>query len=130
MPAPTSPLRRCARLAIGLSPFVIASALHLPICVWAIVLREPCPGCGMTRAAIALAHLDVDAALALNPLALAVVPASLWLVTEAVVLYVLRGRTKLGEPLRRNVGLSLCFALAVVWALRKVLGAFGGPVPL
>ena len=130
MPAPTTPLRRCARLAIGFGPFVIATALQLPICIWAIVLREPCPGCGMTRAGRALAHLDIDTALALNPLALAVLPAASWLIAESVVLYVLRGRTKLGEPLRRNIGLGICLSLIIVWALRRYFGAFGGPVSL
>ena len=130
MPAPSTPWRRAARLAIWFSPLVIASVLHLPVCPYAIVLHEPCPGCGLTRAVRAMAHLDLDTAIAMNPLALAVIPAAAWLMIEGALLYVLRGRTKLNEPLRRNVGIGLCLALALVWLLRKYFGVFGGPVPI
>lgn len=112
------------------SPLVAAWLLHLPVCPYAIVLREPCPGCGLTRAAEALLHLDVERAIAMNPIALAVVPASAWLGLEGAVLYVARGRTKLNEPVRMTIGITLCAALAVVWLLRRYFGAFGGPVDL
>ncbi len=128
MPAPTTPAKRLARLAIWFSPLIVAKCLHLPVCPYAIVLREPCPGCGMTRAAYALVSLDLASALAFNPLAPIVVPAFAWLAIEGAVLYVSRGRTKLNEPIRRNIGIGLCVALGVVWLLRKLFGVFGGPV--
>jgi hypothetical protein len=128
MPAPTTPLRRAARLAIWFSPLIAATLLHLPACPYAIILRQPCPGCGLTRAARAFAHLDLDLAIAMNPISPVVLPLAGWLALEAVVLYVLTGHTKLNQPLRRNVGIALCLALFVVWIMRKYFGAFGGPV--
>jgi hypothetical protein len=118
------------RLAAWCAPIAIAWLLHVPVCPYAIVLREPCPGCGLTRAAEALARLDLERALLMNPIALAVVPAAALLAGEAAFLYVARGRTKLNEPVRMAVGIALCLALAVVWLARKYLGAFGGPVAI
>lgn len=128
MPAPTTPAKRAARLVIWFSPLIAAKCLHLPVCPYAIVMREPCPGCGMTRAAYALVAFDLERALTMNPLSPIVVPVFAWLAIEGAVLYVTRGRTKLNEPIRRNVGIALCLALGVVWLLRKFFGVFGGPV--
>jgi hypothetical protein len=128
LPEPTSPLRRAARLAAWTSPLVIATLVGLPVCPYAIVAREPCPGCGITRAAEALLHLDLGSALLLNPVSPVVVPAAAFLAIEGAILYVLRGRTRLNEPLRMWIGITLSLALAVVWLARKFLGAFGGPV--
>ena len=43
--------------------------LALPACLFKSWLALPCPTCGTTRAALALARFDVAAALAVNPLA-------------------------------------------------------------
>lgn len=50
------------------------------MCVFYNVTGRPCPTCGMTRAVIALAHLDFRRAMALHPLAvmLAAVFLLLW----------------------------------------------------
>jgi hypothetical protein len=130
LPPPTTPWRRALRLGAWCSPFALAWVLSLPICPYAIVLREPCPGCGLTRAAEALAQLDLAAAMAMNPLAPAVVPIAAWLAVEGAILYVTRGRTRLNEPLRMWIGIAACAALALVWLARRYLGVFGGPVPV
>ena len=44
-------------------------AQSLPGCTFKVVLGIPCPTCGVTRVALALAHLEVAAALRINPLA-------------------------------------------------------------
>jgi hypothetical protein len=128
--APATPGKRALRLALWCSPLVVAWLFHLPICPYAIVLHEPCPGCGITRAAEALLRLDLAGAMAMNPIAPVVVPLAAALGLEAAAHYVLRGRTKLNERRRMILGISLCAALAVVWFARKYAGAFGGPVAI
>lgn len=129
-PSQRTPAQRALRLAAWCAPLVVAWLLGVPVCPYAIVLREPCPGCGITRAAEALAHLDVDAAIRMNPVAPAVVPIAAFLALEGAVLYVARGRTRLNEPVRMWIGIAACAALAVVWLGRRYLGVFGGPVPI
>jgi hypothetical protein len=72
--APDQPKNRLIRLGAYLGPLALAVALKVPLCPTAIISGMPCPGCGMTRAALALAHGDVHRACSLNPLALGVIP--------------------------------------------------------
>ncbi len=51
-----------------LVPFVPALATGLPPCFFRRLTGVPCPTCGGTRAALALAHGDLAGALAANPL--------------------------------------------------------------
>lgn len=77
----------------------------------------PCPGCGMTRALLALGRGEIGVALALHPL-------SPLVAVEAVALWILWGLIALGwmaAPGRRavNVFLAANAALLIaVWALR------------
>jgi uncharacterized membrane protein len=50
-----------------------------PPCLISHVAEGWCPGCGMTRAAIALLHGDLASAWAFNRLSLVVLPMLLWL---------------------------------------------------
>lgn len=52
-----------------LSPLGARLAQALPGCPFKAITGWPCPGCGSTRSALALAHLDLGAALAVSPLA-------------------------------------------------------------
>lgn len=54
---------------IGGAPFAPLFASALPDCLVKSIVGLPCPGCGSTRAYIALGRLDLAAALHLNPLA-------------------------------------------------------------
>jgi hypothetical protein len=120
---------RFARLCALLSPYAVAIALELPLCPTAMLAGVPCPGCGITRATLALCHADVAGALRMNPLALVVVPASALLFAYSAFFYVRDGRTRLGERGPTIVGVSIGVGLTVVWALRW-FGLFGGPVPI
>ena len=52
-----------------MSPFAARLAAGVPHCVFKSLAGLPCPTCGTTRAAVALARFDLHAAVALNPLA-------------------------------------------------------------
>ncbi|MEM7481195.1 MAG: DUF2752 domain-containing protein [Acidobacteriota bacterium] len=54
---------------VALSPWAPRIAAGLPACPWKLLAGVPCPGCGTTRSALALAEFDPLAALAVSPLA-------------------------------------------------------------
>jgi len=60
-----------AAALVALSPLGARLAAALPPCPLKSLTGLPCPGCGTTRAALALAELDVAAAFATSPLAAA-----------------------------------------------------------
>jgi hypothetical protein len=69
-----------AWLVLGLAALGMAGALPGPLaavaafltsCPYEALTSRPCPLCGVTTAAIALLHGDLEASLSLNPLALA-----------------------------------------------------------
>jgi len=127
LPPPTSAPRRMLRLSAYFAPLVAASLLGIPICPFALLLGKPCPGCGMTRATLALFTGDIERAQLMNPLAVLIAPISVALVIIALAGYVRDGKTRMNHPLAMSLGLACCFALGVVWAMRW-FGAFGGPV--
>jgi hypothetical protein len=120
---------RAIRLGVLVVPYAAAAWLDVTICPVALVGRIPCPGCGMTRAALALAHGDVHAATRMNPLAIVVVPMSAVLFCFGAFHYLRDGRTRLGELWPTIAGAGVGVALAIVWALRW-FGLFGGPVAI
>jgi hypothetical protein len=72
-----------AWLVVGLAALAVAGALPAPLerlaafltaCPYRAMTGAPCPLCGVTTAALALLHGDVEASLALNPFALALSP--------------------------------------------------------
>ena len=60
-----------ALASVALAPLAPALASSLPPCPFHLVTGFPCATCGSTRAALALARLDVAGAFLMNPLAAA-----------------------------------------------------------
>ena len=118
--------------AIG-GVFAAIVSFRLPFCPLASVLGVPCPGCGLTRATLALMRGDLQHALELHPLVFVLAPLFLWAVSSAAIGYV-RG-PRAARPARLWLASSLVTALASllllitlgVWGAR-FLGYFGGPV--
>jgi hypothetical protein len=98
----------------------------------ALALRVPCPGCGMTRATLALLHGDFSRAFALHPLSPLIVPlAAGWLLSQGLG-YVRQGAASRALAVPRSIELlaaALVLLLFVVWVAR-FFGCFGGPVSL
>jgi len=126
-------LGRAARLALGASLFGAAIALNIPLCPFAILTRHPCPGCGLTRATLALLQGHLGEALHLHPLSVVVSP----LVAAGLVYngwsYVKQGRfwAAEGKQGRWVTGMAAVLAAVMlgVW-IARFSGAFGGPVPV
>jgi len=111
-------------------------ALEVPLCPTASVFGVPCPGCGLTRATLALLRGDARTALHLHPLVFLLAPLYFAVLGAAAVAYV---RAPLAAAPRRRAWIagrgvtalaSLLLVLVLgVWVAR-FFGAFGGPAPV
>ncbi len=122
---------RALRLAGGGAALFVLGWLGVPICPMAAVTGHPCPGCGLTRATLALLHGHLREAVALHPVAPLIVPLLGGFVAYGAVQYVRLGRwpATSGPAAARMavVGVALWALLLGVW-LARFMGAFGGPV--
>ena len=129
----TRPLR-IALLALGAGAFTLAVRSGFPLCPLAGGFGIPCPGCGLTRATLALLHGDLHAALRFHPLVLLITPL-VAVLSGAVVLDLLRdpARPPRQPSLRwnaRHVSIAAAALLALtlgVW-IARFAGHLGGPV--
>lgn len=135
-PVPASPVRERARRAgvVALAGALGVALLFSPVklCLMALALRIPCPGCGMTRATMALLHGDIAHAFALHPLSPLIVPLAAGLLLSQGATYLRTGRTFETASVPRSIEVlaaALVTLLFVVWVLR-FFGCFGGPVHL
>jgi hypothetical protein len=109
---------------------VIGLLSPVKLCLMAVLLRVPCPGCGLTRAGMALLHGDVARATSFHPLAIVLVPLATLFVSVQAARYVRTGAAWSRTPLPRwveAVAAALVAMLVVVWVAR-FFGYFGGPV--
>jgi len=103
-------------------------------CPFAAMTHQPCPGCGSTRAVIALLHFHFGEALRFNPSAPIVAICVGVIAAEGLFRVVRDGHARdlaLQGPGRWALrGLVLAVVLQLpIWALR-FFGLFGGPVPV
>ena len=116
-------LRRLRPAAPVLVIGALLALIPYPTCLVRLAFDVPCPACGLTRAGLALAHLDLTAAQRLHPLA-----AALLGVTIAAALFAFVADEAAWRRVIRVVTGVAAVALVLVWALRFA-GLFGGPVP-
>lgn len=128
-----SVIQRSLIVATFAGLFAAIVSFRLPFCPLAGVLGVPCPGCGLTRATLALAHGDLRHALELHPLVLVLAPLFIWAMSSAAIGYV-RGpraprnvRHWLASRTVTALGSVLLLVTLGVWGAR-FLGFFGGPV--
>lgn len=109
-----------AILAVRFIPFDRLPAT----CVFYRVTGHPCPTCGMTRALVALTHLDLGRAMALHPLAV-VLAAVVTLIWGLAVYEALSERRNpvLDWARRRAVKLTLwALGLLFIFGLLRAVG--------
>lgn len=127
---------RFALLAAAAAGFAVAVWSEFPLCPMAGSFGVPCPGCGLTRATLALFHGDVRRALQLHPLVWLLLPIAVVFSWKVALQLLADGETPPSPRARglpgRAVSLSLLLVLALtlgVW-LARFAGYFGGPVPV
>ena len=118
---------------------LVGLAIHtdFPLCPLASSFGIPCPGCGLTRATLALLHGDVRAALHFHPL--------VWLLAPVFALFVGAALLELlrppgtgpwrASPIRwrgrgTNVAAIAVLVLTLTVWLARFAGYFGGPAPV
>jgi hypothetical protein len=127
---------RIAVLTLVLGALAVAIWSDFPLCPVAGTFGVPCPGCGLTRATLALLHGDVRGALRFHPLVWLMAPLFVGFVGTAT-LELVRNAKERARPPRINwssrgvtvVAVFLLVAMLSVWLLRFA-GYFGGPVPV
>lgn len=129
---------RLLLVALVAASFALAVRVDFPLCPLASTFGIPCPGCGLTRATLALLHGDVHTALHLHPLVWLLSPL-FTLFMGGAVLELLREPASATTPApsrfrwsTRTVTIvsgALLVATLGVW-LARFGGAFGGPVPV
>jgi hypothetical protein len=124
---------RAARVALLVGGFFGAVALHVPLCPLATLTHVPCPGCGLTRATLALYSGHFADAIALHPMAPILGPLVTVVGSVELGAYLLRGRWGVVFGMRQRwvtlIAGALWLALMMVW-IARFFGAFGGPVPV
>jgi hypothetical protein len=127
------PVGRATRLALIGGALAAAVACDLPLCPFAFFTQHPCPGCGLTRATLALARGHLCEAVRFHPLSPIVAPMVVTALAYNALIYVREGRSAAAEGLRHRrltwLSLVLFVALVLVW-IARFFGAFGGPVPV
>ena len=129
-----------ARRALIAAALVAGGALFVrlgpPVCPTALFLGIPCPGCGLTRATLALLHGDIAGALRFHPLVFVLAPLFGYAVAKSLFDYVRGGASSparfaawLSTRARYGAAWALLVAMFAVWGARFA-GYFGGPVPV
>ncbi len=117
---------------LGLGALVVISEFTL--CPFANITGHPCPGCGLTRATLALLQGDVKGALTLHPLIVVCLPVLAFAVLEGSASYLLARNMRWSARLQQALRVpenwlwgALAASLLVVW-IARFCGLLGGPV--
>ena len=85
-------------LAIGIAYliWVLLTDLRIP-CIFNLIFKLKCPGCGITRMLAAIARFDLKSAFLFNPFVFITLPIIAFLIIYPEVRYVNYGRYTLGK---------------------------------
>jgi hypothetical protein len=139
-----SPLvRRVSVVAVIGALLGAATFGGLPVCPTAGLLGIPCPGCGLTRATLAVLRGDFAGAFGFHPLVFVLAPLYVGALVTAAWLYVRGPRSRslstpsaelAARPWQLRVPVTLFASVLVVLVLgvwiSRFFGYFGGPVPV
>jgi hypothetical protein len=114
-----APWRRALPWVLGGAILLGLYLLDVGTCPTRRLFGLPCPGCGLTRATVALWSFDLPAAFALHPMVFVALPLLGWLALHTIV-----GDTRVPAP-PTWIWLTAGALVVLVWAAR-LAGALGG----
>lgn len=120
--------RRLFDASLPLLILVVFAIVDWPLCPTRIFLGVPCPGCGLTRATLAMLTLDLGAMLRFHPLAPVMTPLVGWALGKPILEelgWIPKHRVFLRVP--QPVWIALAIAFFGLYALR--LGGLLGGMP-
>lgn len=106
--------------------FVLVTSWRIP-CVFYVLGGKYCPGCGITRMCVALARLDIPAAMSHNLLAFFLVPALLVIFLWKAVGFVKHGSWKRSKL--ETVFYLVAFVLCIVFTVMRNMLAYAWLAP-
>lgn len=135
-PLESAPSRHWRKLSVYLvlygAAFVLLATKSVP-CAFAKAFHTPCPGCGSTRAVVALATGDIDGFLHANPLGVPMAILAGVIAVDSLRSVFLHGDFRGMAPGVHKVVVRGVLVVAVLefalW-IARFFGAFGGPVPV
>ncbi len=78
-------MRRVFDASLPLLMLFAIAAIDFPLCPTRVLFGVPCPGCGLTRATLALLTLDFEAVLHFHPLAPLMAPLVGWVLGKPIL---------------------------------------------
>lgn len=117
-------------LVVGLAylVFTLITSWRIP-CVFYVLSGRYCPGCGVTRMCIAMARLDLKAAMGHNLLVFCMLPFLLTLLVSKSVAYVKNGSEGMGRGKIETVFYLVAFALCIVFTIMRNMPAYDWLAP-
>lgn len=118
--------------AIGLAIAYVIGLPPFPTCAFKIASGHPCPGCGMTRSVVNLAHADVLTSLRFHPLGV-VMAGGLVAGILGALIGLVRGTDPVWELVERRGSWlfgSFLVALLGIWVVRAFLVPSWAPDPI
>lgn len=122
------------RLGVMIAFGAVCSAIvvfSIPVCPTATIFHFPCPGCGLSRATMALLRGDFAVAFRIHPAVFIVLPVLGLYMLGQVATYVNPEWKRLAKLLRNKwlerAIIAMMLVVVALWVAR-FFGAFGGPV--
>lgn len=126
LPPPTRPSWGVAGLGIAIALLLLFGAF--PTCLFKLAVGAPCPGCGLTRATIALLRLDFAEVWRLHPLAPLLGPLVGWMLLRPLLLRLGWVSSETGVLRGRALTWSVIAVVLLMWVVyvARLAGALGG----
>ena len=121
-------LKRSTIALVTIGAFVALLLFGVIACPIKLASGLPCPGCGLTRATLAMFQLDFRTMLTFHPLAPVLSPLVFWVIGTSTYRYIRGSSPRHQDPLSavpKAVWILLLVVFLGLWLVR-LLGAFGG----
>lgn len=124
--SPSPPSWWLAGLGVAIALLLLLGAF--PTCVFKLAVGAPCPGCGLTRATLALLRLDLAEVWRLHPLAPLISPLFGWLLLRPLAVRIGWVSPEAGLLRGRTLTMTIVAVVLAMWILyaARLAGALGG----